>query len=113
MSAAIYMLHQSQDRGSALTFLPFLFNQLRRSLQVSCKSCEKSSIESMGWKSQDLDIDSIGDISKAARACRSCSHAASKLFCFCCFCEALEQGKLRLEAQTPNFEASWQADVSS
>ncbi|CAE7413933.1 IMH3 [Symbiodinium pilosum] len=55
------------DRGSALTFLPFLFNQLRRSLQ-------------------DLDIDSIGDISKA-----------------------LEQGKLRLEAQTPNFEASWQA----
>ena len=38
------MLHQSQDRGSALTFLPFLFNQLRRSLQVSCKSCEKSSM---------------------------------------------------------------------
>ncbi|CAE7221892.1 unnamed protein product [Symbiodinium natans] len=55
------------DRGSALTFLPFLFNQLRRSLQ-------------------DLDIDSLGEISKA-----------------------LEQGKLRLEAQQPSFPDSWQA----
>jgi len=55
------------DRGSALTFLPFLCNQLRRSLQ-------------------DLDIDSLSDASKA-----------------------LEQCKLRLEAQTQSFHPAWQA----